>query len=106
MNAERLLQQYERIIEAPDAIARLRRFILDLAVRGRLVPQDPDDEPASELLKRIVSEKRRFGAKNRPAPLKREKVAFALPRCVALRPLGGGFPQNTTGRPPPTRHEG
>jgi type I restriction enzyme, S subunit len=43
---------YEQIADAPDAIARLRRFILDLAVRGKLVPQDPSDEPASELLKR------------------------------------------------------
>lgn len=47
MNAERLLAHYERIADAPDAIARLRRFILDLAVRGKLVPQDPKDEPAS-----------------------------------------------------------
>ena len=60
MNAERLLAHYERIADAPDAIARLRRFILDLAVRGKLVPQDPNDEPASELLKRIASEKARL----------------------------------------------
>lgn len=43
MNAERLLQHYERIADAPDAIARLRRFILDLAVRGKLVPQNSED---------------------------------------------------------------
>jgi type I restriction enzyme S subunit len=60
MNAERLMQHYERIAEAPDAIARLRRFILDLAVRGELVPQDPNDEPAAELLKRIAKEKSRL----------------------------------------------
>jgi type I restriction enzyme S subunit len=53
MNAERLLAQFERISEAPDAIPRLRRFILDLAVRGKLVEQDPEDEPAGELLKEI-----------------------------------------------------
>jgi type I restriction enzyme, S subunit len=57
MNAERLLAHYERIADAPDAISRLRRFILDLAVRGKLVPQDPKDAPASELLKRIAKEK-------------------------------------------------
>jgi len=56
MNAEQLLQHFERISEAPDAIKRLRRFILDLAVRGKLVEQDPSEEPAAELLKRIAAE--------------------------------------------------
>ena len=60
MNAERLLEHYDRIADAPDAVPRLRRFILDLAVRGKLVEQDPDDEPASELLKRIAAEKARL----------------------------------------------
>jgi type I restriction enzyme, S subunit len=60
MNAERLLAHYERIADAPDAIPRLRRFVLDLAVRGKLVPQNPSDEPASELLKRIAAEKERL----------------------------------------------
>ena len=60
MNTERLLQHFERISEAPDAVPRLRRFILDLAVRGKLVEQDPKDEPATELLKRIQAEKARL----------------------------------------------
>lgn len=60
MNANRLLAYYEQIADAPDAIARLRRFILDLAVRGKLVPQDPNDEPASGLLKRIAEKKSRL----------------------------------------------
>jgi type I restriction enzyme, S subunit len=60
MNADRLLEHYERIADAPDAIAQLRRFILDLAARGKLVPQNPGDEPASELLKRIAKEKARL----------------------------------------------
>ena len=38
MNPQRLLQHFERIAEAPDAVPRLRRFILDLAVRGKLRP--------------------------------------------------------------------
>ena len=46
MNPECLLQHFDRISEAPDAIPRLRNFILDLAVRGKLVLQDPTDEPA------------------------------------------------------------
>ncbi len=60
MNAERLLTHYEQIADAPNAIARLRRFILDLAVRGKLVPQKENEEPASELLKRITAEKARL----------------------------------------------
>ncbi len=60
MNAERLLAHYERIADAPDVIVRCRRFILDLAVRGKLVPQDPNEEPAPDLLKRIAAEKARL----------------------------------------------
>ena len=60
MNPAQLLAHFERISDAPDAIPRLRRFILDLAVRGKLVEQDPKDEPASELLKRIETEKARL----------------------------------------------
>lgn len=60
MNAERLLAHYKQIADAPDAIARLRRFILNLAVRGKLVPQDAGDEPAPELLKQIAKEKARL----------------------------------------------
>jgi hypothetical protein len=48
MDAERLLEHFARIAEAPDAVPQLRRFIFDLAVRGKLVEQDPGDEPASE----------------------------------------------------------
>ncbi|MDD2367536.1 MAG: restriction endonuclease subunit S [Desulfuromonadaceae bacterium] len=60
MNRNLLLQHFDRISEAPDSIARLRRFILDLAVRGKLVEQDTSDEPAAELLKRIHAEKVRL----------------------------------------------
>ena len=51
MNADRLLAHYEEIADAPEAIPRLRRFILELAVRGKLVPQDSNDEPATVYLK-------------------------------------------------------
>ncbi|MYG41131.1 MAG: restriction endonuclease subunit S [Nitrospira sp. SB0677_bin_15] len=60
MTATQLFTHFDRIADAPDAVPRLRRFILDLAVRGKLVPQDPNDEPASELLKRIAAEKARL----------------------------------------------
>jgi type I restriction enzyme, S subunit len=69
MNAERLFAHYERIADAPDAIPRLRRFVLDLAVRGKLVPQDANDEPASELLKRIAAEKAKSSGRSGALPI-------------------------------------
>ncbi len=39
---------------------KLRQKILDLAIHGKLVPQDPNDEPASVLLERIKAEKERL----------------------------------------------
>ncbi len=69
MNPTQLLTHFDRLSEAPDAIPRLRRFILDLAVRGKLVEQDPNDEPAVELLKRIQAEKARL--------VKKEKIGEA-----------------------------
>lgn len=57
MNATQLLEHFDRLAEAPDAVPRLRRFILDLAVRGKLVAQDAGDEPAVELIKLIQSGK-------------------------------------------------
>lgn len=60
MNSTQLLAHFDRISDAPDAIPRLRLFILDLGVRGKLIEQDPRDEPASELLKRIQTEKLRL----------------------------------------------
>jgi type I restriction enzyme S subunit len=60
MNQELLLNHFDRISDSPDAIPRLRSFILDLAVRGKLVEQDPRDECASELIDRIQAAKARL----------------------------------------------
>ena len=72
MNPERLLVHYGQISDTHDAVPRLRRFILDLAVRGKLVEQDLDDKPASELLKQIAAKKVRLvkrGMIKKPKPL-------------------------------------
>jgi type I restriction enzyme S subunit len=82
---EHLLTNFDRLVEAPEAMPRLRRFVLDLAVRGKLVEQDPNDEPASELLKRIEAEKERLlklrRLKNtKPLPMSSEqKCSFIAP---------------------------
>ena len=59
MNVDRLLAHYERIADTPDAVPRLRRFILDLAVRGKLVEQDPNDEPAADYVEADCESRRR-----------------------------------------------
>ncbi len=56
-------------------VKKLRELILELAVRGKLVPQDPNDEPASELLKRIQAEKAKLIAEGK---LKKEKPLVAI----------------------------
>ncbi len=50
------LEQLPQLTARPQQIAALRQTILDLAVRGKLVKQDPKDEPAAELLKRITKD--------------------------------------------------
>lgn len=66
-------------------IKKLRELILELAVRGKLVPQDPSDEPASVLLERIAAEKARLvkeGKIKKPKALpeiSEEEKSFELP---------------------------
>jgi type I restriction enzyme, S subunit len=47
-------------------VDKLTQSILAKAFRGKLVPQDPNDEPASELLKHIQEERRKQEAEARP----------------------------------------
>ncbi|ADL56910.1 restriction endonuclease subunit S [Gallionella capsiferriformans] len=67
-------------------IKKLRELILELAVRGKLVPQDVNDEPASELLKRIQAEKAKLIAegnikKDKPlAAITEDEKPFELPK--------------------------
>ena len=93
MNRDLLLQHFDRISEAPDAIPRLRRFILDLAVRGKLVEQDPSDEPAVELLKRIQAEKARLGVTPRRQDTKKgKKEVDSLDSLATWRETGFDVP--------------
>jgi type I restriction enzyme S subunit len=94
MNPDRLLQHFDRIAEAPDAIPRLRRFILDLAVRGKLVDQDPNDEPASELLKRIQAEMARLA---KAGEIKTEKPLPTIIESDMLLHLPQGWQWATLG---------
>ena len=65
-----LVRHFDLIAQAPGGVARLRELILTLAVQGKLVPQDPSDEPAGQLLKKIRVEKDRLIAEGK---IKRDK---------------------------------
>ena len=80
-----LLSNLDLLATAPGGVARLRELILTLAVQGKLVPQDPQDEPASALLARIAQEKQRLQAagkikKGKPlAAIAEVEKPFGLP---------------------------
>ncbi|WP_129633800.1 hypothetical protein [Candidatus Oscillochloris fontis] len=58
-----LLTHLDTIAAAPGGVTRLRQLILQLAVQGRLVPQDPHDEPARVLVERARIIKLQLGVK-------------------------------------------
>jgi len=72
---------------APNGIKKLRELILELAVRGKLVPQDPSDEPAGALLKRVAEEKSRLVAEGK---IKKQKTLeeIATEECPFVLPAG------------------
>lgn len=89
-----LVQQFDLLATAPGGVARLRELILTLAVQGKLVPQDAQDEPASELLRRIRVERDRLVAEGRirrdkpQAKIAANQWPFELPRTWAWERFG------------------
>ena len=82
---QRVAQHFDLLVDRPEAIDALEQTLLQLAVRGLLVPQDPTDEPASALLQKIRAEKDRLIAtgqikRDKPLPpITDEEKPFALP---------------------------
>ncbi|HGB4252200.1 TPA: restriction endonuclease subunit S [Salmonella enterica subsp. enterica serovar Virchow] len=117
-NADELAENWARISEHFDtlftteaSIDALKQTILQLAVMGKLVPQDPNDEPASELLKRIAQEKAQLVKdgkikKQKPLPpISDEEKPFELPEgwewcCINdLTFVSGGIQKQPKRRP-------
>lgn len=55
MTLETFFRKFNQFADAPNAVAKLRELVLELAVRGRLVPQDAREESAHALLERVTS---------------------------------------------------
>lgn len=85
-NWARISQHFDTLFTTEASIDALKQTILQLAVMGKLVPQDPNDEPASELLKRIEQEKLQLVKdgkikKQKPLPpVSDEEKPFELPQ--------------------------
>ena len=109
---EELLPKVEEYGKAQDALnklneelpERLKKSILQEAISGRLVPQDPNDEPASVLLERIREEKKRLVKEGQlkkkdleETPIEENEIPFKIPESWEWCKLGtiaaliGGF---------------
>jgi type I restriction enzyme, S subunit len=89
MNNETMMlldKHFDTAFAASNGIKKLRELILTLAMQGELVPQDPNDEPASELLKSIELEKQQLGKNGKAKTSKslpninRSEIRYELPK--------------------------
>ncbi|MEM9219403.1 MAG: hypothetical protein AAGD25_34355 [Cyanobacteria bacterium P01_F01_bin.150] len=107
--AQLLDRHFDTAFAAPDGIKKLRELILTLAMQGKLVPQNPNDQPASELLEEIEAEKQRLEKiqktrKSKPLPeLNASQIPYGLPNgwlWTRMEDLCVGI---TSGSTPPKR---
>jgi type I restriction enzyme S subunit len=94
MKLETFFEKFEMFADAPNAVAKMRELVLRLAVQGKLVPQDPNDEPADSIIRatqslfqRLVAAKKLSSPKPLP-PIEDDDVLFSLPSGWAWCRLG------------------
>mgnify|MGYP000047128338 CR=1 FL=1 len=91
---ERIAQHFDVLFTTEHSIDQLKQTILQLAVMGKLVPQDPNDEPASVLLEKIAAEKEQLIKdkvikKQKPLPpISEDEKPFELPQGWEFARLG------------------
>lgn len=84
-NWARISEHFDTLFTTEESIDQLKQTILQLAVMGKLVPQDPSDEPATELLKRIADEKaqlvkdKKIKKQKALPPISEDEKPFELP---------------------------
>ena len=119
-NAEELMQNWQMVAEhfdtlftTEESIDQLKQTILQLAVMGKLVPQEPTDEPAAKLLERIAEEKaqlvkeKKIKKQKALPPIADDEKPFELPNGWEWCRLGSACKKLTDGsHNPPPNHEG
>ena len=81
-----ITQHFGELYSVKENVAELRKAILQVAVMGKLVPQDPNDQSVSELLKKIEAEKQKLikegkiKASKPLSPIKSDEVSYDLPK--------------------------
>ncbi|KZZ07314.1 hypothetical protein A3749_15685, partial [Oleiphilus sp. HI0078] len=106
---QRIVDHFDVLFTTEHSIDQLKQTILQLAVMGKLVPQDSNDEPASVLLEKIAAEKERLvkegkiKKQKKLPPISDEEKPFELPEgweWARLSDIGIGF----TGKTPSTKN--
>lgn len=85
MKVERFFEKFEELVECPGSVPRMRAIVLHLAVSGRLVGQDPREEPASFVLTRAAAERSDLEAdrtirRRDSRPVASDEQPFEIPR--------------------------
>ncbi|MDH6104812.1 restriction endonuclease subunit S [Anabaenopsis tanganyikae CS-531] len=94
MKVDTFFTNFDLLTDAPNATAKLRELILQLAVMGKLVRQDPNDEPAAVLLERIKLEKQQmiqnkvFFKSDKLIPINLNDIPYKIPSEWVLTRIG------------------
>jgi len=111
MDFKTFLENFDAIAEAPGGIPKLRSLILDLAVRGKLVPQNPQDKSADSLLEEIKFEKAQFIKNNKLGrdkpvePITLDDLPFEIPKNWIYSRIGELFVLSSGTTPSRTKQE-
>ncbi|HHY0389839.1 TPA: restriction endonuclease subunit S [Vibrio parahaemolyticus] len=110
-NWARISEHFDTLFTTEESIDQLKQTILQLAVMGKLVPQDPTDEPAAKLLERIAEEKaqlvkeKKIKKQKALPPISEDEKPFELPSgwewCRLGQigyDLGGGTPSKSNSK--------
>ena len=94
MRPDILFENFEMLADAPNGVPKLREMILQLAVQGKLVPQDPNDEPASVTIKKIIElrcqsiEEKKIKKGKILQPIDPEEITHKIPETWIWTRLG------------------